>query len=224
MRKEKKAPTARRSVVQSNVRAQEAVECLSTVSGDLVQRAQACGDTEAVNELLRKSEGIVRKMAGFDGCRSKFDMDDRMQEARIGIWRQAIPKYDSNRGVQFTTLAWWWARSAVFSLLKKETRHRRLRVNDDVIDALDHAQTRLREGQTRDVDQFETTEAIHRILECLTDEEQWILHYRFWADLSVREIAKISGKKRSGLRRLNRQTVCDITHKALAKMREALEQ
>lgn len=98
----------------------------STRSSDgddaLVARFQANRSPDAVNELLRRHEGLVRSVArryfvaGGDG-------DDVRQQAMIGFWK-AVRDYSPDAGSSFPSFARTCMQRQVVTAVRAATRHK----------------------------------------------------------------------------------------------------
>lgn len=201
---------------------------------DLVSAAQN-GCKEAENELIKRCQPIAKRLAqrawndkpSWGPMRPSADYDDRCQEALIAIWRQALPKFDKDHKsrASFETTAWWWGYSGARLWTKKRTRHdRKIRSDvEQILHPLDVMREHLRRQCDEAYEAVELREDLFSKLRKLPQEEQRLLFYRFWVGMNVRQIETLSRGKRSGLRRMSRQTVLDIQNKALARLRGMLE-
>ena len=61
--------------------------------------------------LVEENLGLATWMAAKHEW-TGLDFDDLRQAALLGLMK-AAQKFDRNRGAQFSTLAWWWMRSAI---------------------------------------------------------------------------------------------------------------
>lgn len=94
--------------------------------GELIRRAQE-QDHEAIDALMRRYKGIVRKRA-----RSLFmiggDQDDLMQEGMIGLFK-AIQDYDSSKEAVFSTFAELCISRQLYSAVKSSNRKKNIPLN-----------------------------------------------------------------------------------------------
>lgn len=94
--------------------------------GELIRRAQE-QDHEAIDALMRRYKGIVRKRA-----RSLFmiggDQDDLMQEGMIGLFK-AIQDYDSSKEAIFSTFAELCISRQLYSAVKSSNRKKNIPLN-----------------------------------------------------------------------------------------------
>ena len=66
-------------------------------------------------ELIEANQGLVRSVARrYRGLGVPFE--DLVQEGNIGLMR-AVEKFDRSRGLEFSTYAVWWIRSAIVQAL-----------------------------------------------------------------------------------------------------------
>lgn len=209
------------------IKNQDEISKTTSIDDELVKRAQD-GDLLAQERVLRRCEGIVRSLAKKSTIRPLWldsNFEDLAQEARIAVWRQALPKFNPNLGASFLTHAWWWARSAVSSELKKMKNRDRVKLQSDCSEGDDEDGEFSRGlagiaaapvvSESIDLDKL----VVH-VCKLPTDERH-VIWYRFWENKSVREIASLSGDKKHGLpKKLNRQAVCDLTEQALDKLRD----
>ena len=83
------------------------------------------GDRQAMNELVERNEGFVRKIAYeiYRFCRETYkltetDVDDLVQEGLLAVVN-AVSKYDPESGNAFTTYAGTAARNAILDSLER---------------------------------------------------------------------------------------------------------
>lgn len=71
------------------------------------------GDTQARNRMAEQHMGLVQKIATYYAKRNPMlDMDDLIQEGRIGII-VALEKFDVDAGYRFSTYATYWVKHYV---------------------------------------------------------------------------------------------------------------
>lgn len=71
------------------------------------------GDVEARNRMAERHMGLVQKIATYYAKRNPMlDMDDLIQEGRIGIII-ALEKFDVDAGYRFSTYATYWIKHCV---------------------------------------------------------------------------------------------------------------
>lgn len=94
----------------------------------LVSAFQADRDRSAVDELLRRHEGLVQSVA-----RGYFvpggDQEDVRQQAMIGFWK-AVRDYSGDAGALFTTFARTCMQRQVVTAVRAATRHKHAPLTD----------------------------------------------------------------------------------------------
>jgi len=105
---------------------------------ELASRIQG-GDRRALDKLVAKYEGYAYKMAMKAQARSGLELEDLLQEARIGLVR-AAEAYDPERKLAFLTFASWWVRAILNRYIADHGRYLRIPV---------HAQTKVSKAAKR---------------------------------------------------------------------------
>lgn len=67
---------------------------------------------QALGQILTSFEKYLAKRAGAYARRTGMDMDDLMQEARLGLIR-AVEKFEDDKGARLATYASWWVAVAI---------------------------------------------------------------------------------------------------------------
>jgi RNA polymerase sigma factor (sigma-70 family) len=84
-------------------------------------RAYQAGDRRAGEVLLEVHKSLIwryaRKRCG--GPRNEFDIEDLLQEGRIGFLK-AVSKFEFDRGAKLATYASWWVQQAVYRFADEE--------------------------------------------------------------------------------------------------------
>jgi RNA polymerase sigma factor (sigma-70 family) len=93
---------------------------------NLARRARE-GDLTARDLLVERNLGLVGMVVreSIPRDRAALDADDLFQEGVWGLMR-AIPKFDPERGLRFSTYVTWWIRQAVFRAIQEQSRPIRL--------------------------------------------------------------------------------------------------
>lgn len=199
---------------------------------DLVALSQT-GDEAAQDELIRRMVPMAKKLASVNNGAPfsrtpASDYDDKVQEALVAIWRQALPKYNSNHAskASFGTLAWWWAKSGVKSWAKQQfnqTKKAQYGESYNGQDPLPFMTKMLRRQFNDETEETDTKIDVLSHLAQLPMDEQRVLFFRFWMGMDLRAVATVSGTPESGIKRMSRQTVLNIEKRALANLRELME-
>lgn len=99
----------------------------NTVTDEQMVAAARNGDDDAVDFLLEKYKGLVRKKA-----RSLYliggDKDDLMQEGMIGLYK-AIRSYDSEKNVSFYNFASLCITRQLYTVIKASNRQKNIPLN-----------------------------------------------------------------------------------------------
>ena len=145
------------------------------------------GDADAVEKLVNKNAGFVRKIA--KEINSKYgnaEIDDLVQEGELALWK-CIDKFDETSGANFLTFAKYAIKSAMTDLVRKSISSDRLpRISfDDYI--LDEERLLLSElisdSYSKSPEQIffevETIRNLYSALGKLEARERTYLLYRF---------------------------------------------
>ena len=148
---------------------------------ELIRRARA-GDWEAFELLLERYRTVLTRTAYFT-TRDRESVQDVVQEALVQVWRD-LPSY--RPGGSFK--AWM-----LKILVNKARKHyRKKRVETVALNAAmavpDHG-----EGPAEIVEREEEAHLLRQALELLTANHQEVLVLRYYAELTVPEIAKALG-------------------------------
>jgi len=171
--------------------------------GRLVERARA-GDRQAFGELYdRYAERVYRfALARLD---EPADAEDMLQRTFLKAI-EALPRYEE-RGLPFGAWLFRIARNALID------RNRVRRVTLPLDDAAHHADEA--DHPARLVELSADQERVRAALSALTAEQRDVLVYRFFAGLSMSEIAALMGKREGSVRSLK--------SRALASMKRRLD-
>jgi len=166
------------------------------IENDLMLRAKA-GDAEAVQEVLDKTEGLVRWW--LHRLCWKGVWDDGMQEGRLGII-EGINRFDPDNGAKFSTYAGY-------------------RIRLEVGRAMQNAPMPVEEiyevaGREDEVPQAAQDAQVREAMEAVGGDEAELLRWRFYYGESLGEIGKRLG--------IHKQSAKLRIEKALAKVKEAL--
>jgi RNA polymerase primary sigma factor len=101
-----------------------ALPLLSAEEEVILARRSARGERDARDRLLEANLRLVAYVARAHAGRG-LAFDDLLQEGSIGLLR-AIEKYDPERGVRFSTYAYWWIRQVILRALADQSRTIRL--------------------------------------------------------------------------------------------------
>ena len=225
----------------------------------LVRLAQR-GDREAADRLTRECENLLHHGAightlGGKGGRVRkhhkagkgyklqdADLDDRMQEARLALIAKALPEFDLEQGVQFTTFLFWKARAAFTEHTRQYARRTKLVALLSEVRGADVSS----EGQDRDVMEAtsenvggstewpsllefmdredEKLNVFEAIRETLSPLEQLLIYYRFWYGLRGGDIASLSanGKNSYSLPPLTSGEADRLIERAMMRIRQHL--
>jgi len=98
-------------VVRSPRRDRSKTSANREIDLELARRIRA-GDRQAAAELVKKYDTYAHQMAVRYHYRTKLELDDLYQEARIGLIT-AVEKYDPDLGYAFLTYAAWWVQNSL---------------------------------------------------------------------------------------------------------------
>lgn len=161
-----------------------------------MDRAKA-GNADAVQEILDKTEGLVRWWLHRLCWRGHWE--DGLQEGRLGII-EAIRRFDPDNGAKFATYAGFRIRLEVGRAMQNAPR--------PVEEIFEVA------GEADEVPQAAQDAEVRRAIEGLDPEDADLLRWRFYDNESLGEIGKRLGcHKFSASKRID---------KALAKVKAAL--
>jgi RNA polymerase primary sigma factor len=93
---------------------------------DLARRAKN-GDTEAMNELVRRNLRFVVSVAKHY-TKNSVPFGDLINEGNMGLIR-AAERFDVDRGFRFISYAVWWVRQAILQYVAEHSRTVRLPLN-----------------------------------------------------------------------------------------------
>lgn len=175
----------------------------------------------ALDALLLQHHGFVakeaQKWAAYTGC----DVDDLIQEGRLGIGR-AHQSFDASRGFKFLTYASSWIRHYIkrycgdHSTTVRVPCHKRGKVAMHMAsldaeigeDGFTLADTMgSDETTTEDASRREEWERISRLMGGLSEREQAILRGRFYENKTLDEIGTEHGLTRERIRQVQNQAL-----------------
>lgn len=97
----------------------------------LITRAQS-GDGRAIDELITGNHGLITKIATYyHRLCQHLEFEDLLQEGRLGMLN-AILKFDTTRGLRFSTYANLWIRQSIGRAL--DTKERAIRIPHHILE------------------------------------------------------------------------------------------
>jgi len=159
---------------------------------------------EERNELVEQNMGLavhfVQKYSA-----TGMERDDLLQEAYLGLI-DAAEGFDADRGVRFSTYAWWHIRKRITEALNKQNdmirtpRRAKDRVQclsldyeyDHDLTMLDH----LEDGSPepwQELAEQERVDALHELIKELPDREGLIIRLRYGVNTEKMTLAKVAG-------------------------------
>lgn len=141
---------------------------------NLIQRIKA-GDADAMNQLIQKYYGTVyaycyRKLGNRD------DAQDITQETFLHFCRYFDSYAQKGKVINYLYTI---AHNLYVSMVRRNTP--------------DHLEETEKGASSDDVDQFEVADSVKTALTGLPDEQRDVILLRFYHDLKLKEIAKITG-------------------------------
>lgn len=179
-----------------------------------IQLAQA-GDAAASRTIIeRLHRPVISTIYRFLGARFKHETEDIAQDVFLKVFR-AIDRFDSERGVKFTTWVYTFVRNHCFDILKR----RRLRTTSLSAGRDDESQIDLVDPAARHPQQVaETSELGEKIEEALAglgQDQRMAFVLREYEGLDYASIAEIMG--------VSEGTVKSRLHRAKEALRARLQ-
>ncbi len=164
----------------------------------LVDAARAGGDWA----FARLWEDLSPPVAGYLRARGVVDVDDVTSEVFLAAF-QGLPTFDGD-GASFRSWLFTIAHHRGVDSLRQQIRHaREMPYEADVDDR--------RASSAEDVAMINDTAAETRaMLDLLTPEQRDVLLLRFVADLSLDEVATITGRKLEAVKQLQRRGIATL--------------
>lgn len=162
----------------------------TSVPADLLQRIRA-GDQEAFAELVRAHQSFAYALA-MRYLRVHAEAEDVVQEAFLRVWRN-IGGYDP--AVKFST----WLYAIVTRLSIDRTRHRR-RWSLILVRRDDAPEPATGSSLTDDIHRAGLVRSVHRLVKRLPRVQRMVFTLRDLQDLSVEEVAAITGMTASTIK------------------------
>ncbi|MBI4295422.1 MAG: sigma-70 family RNA polymerase sigma factor [Chloroflexi bacterium] len=160
---------------------------------ELVRRAQA-GDWQAFELLLERYRGILARTA-YLTTRDRESVQDIVQEALVQIW-QGLSSYRP-----FGSLKAWMVKIVINQARK---HYRRKRVETVPLEAI-HEMSGSLDGPEEAAIQQDEAHLMRVALEALNADHREVLVLRYYADLTVPEIARVLACREGTVKsRLNR--------------------
>ncbi len=161
---------------------------------ELLVAAQA-GEGWAFDELFRTWNG---PMSGFVRARGRVDVEDVVND----VFLKAFSSIGSFSGDESAFRSWLFriARNRVIDEFRKQGR------SVDTA-ALTHAEAVTGGDVVVDAERNFGDERVVRLLAQLTDEQREVLALRFVADLTIDQIAHITGRRRGAVKQLQRRAL-----------------
>lgn len=122
--------------------------------------------------------------------KSHSNAQDVYQLVCIKIWK-GIPKFKGDS--QFATWAYRICYNEAITYLKKEEKHHR--GHDEPL--LIHVASK---GSSKDYSSWEIEEILYRAINTLPDKQKLVFEYRYFDELSFKEISNITGLSIGGLK------------------------
>ncbi|MBQ4262812.1 MAG: sigma-70 family RNA polymerase sigma factor [Bacilli bacterium] len=146
------------------------------------------GDIEALNILIERNQGLVKKCASRISS-DEFDFDDLVQEGNLGLLL-AIEKYETSKGNKFSTYAQMYIKKSIIRAIHNKSKNIRYPVHLYYeIEKLKKAQENLlKQGKPL------TIENISKESELSIKKVKFILSLPTSISLSLKETNKKSGE------------------------------
>ena len=171
-----------------------------TPDASLIERAQH-GDREAFGDLYEQHlDAIYRYL--YYRVSDQHEAEDLTEMVFLKAW-QALPRYRPGEA-PFTSWLYRIAHNLLVDRLRVRKEH--MPLDDDLSDDAPSLETHLT--------QHEQSQALHRALACLNEQQQQVLTLRFISDLSHAETAQVMRRSEAAVR--------VIQHRALAALRRLL--
>ena len=160
---------------------------------NIIRRCQA-GDKEAFGKLIAKYQGVLFGTA-YSITRERCSAEDAVQQALIKIW-QNLPSFRFDGSIKF------WMVRIVANEIKQSFRRKKVQtVPFDDITEIPDTHMNIEEAAVI----AENRRELHHALGKLSLEQREALSLRYFAELTVSEIASITGKPEGTVKsRLNR--------------------
>lgn len=141
---------------------------------NLIQRIKA-GDADAMDQLVQKYYGMV-----YAYCYRKLGNRDDAQDITQETFLHFCRNFDSyTQKGKVKNYLYTIAHNLYISMMRKNTPA--------------HFEEREKEAFRDDVDQFEVVDSIKKALSELPNEQREVILLRFYQDLKMKDIARITG-------------------------------
>ncbi len=191
---------------------------------DLLRRARH-GSREALEELLERTEGIVRNVAKRDLFYGAWGPEQSYENARAGLLHFAFRQQDPVAEERSGGLVKTCVSRYLLSLLRQEIRRRAHERDTDFSDSRVQATLETRadyrdEGPEAVCLQKEAHHLICRQVAQLGERERQVIQLHYYDDLSFKEIAARLGCHINTVYKEHRAALRKLKH-ALAPLRDA---
>jgi RNA polymerase sigma-70 factor (ECF subfamily) len=160
---------------------------------DALLDAARAGDGRAFDELLRLWNG---RLSGFVRARGVQDVDGVVND----VFLKAFVALGSFSGDEDAFRAW------LFRIARNRTIDEFRRLGRTVVTVeLGEAETTVGGDVVADVEDRMGSDRVVALLGLLTDEQREVLALRFVADLTIDQIAEVTGRRRGAVKQLQRR-------------------
>lgn len=155
------------------------------------------------DKMVLENLGLIGSAMKKIGCRYHHDesaMEDIFQEGVIGLMT-AIEKFDPERGVKFSTHAFWWILSAVQNAEKRLRKRVLLSIETPIGDGLTIGNCLEAKKEEERPECDEEVLARH-IKQALTGKEKRLVKWLYYDGLTMVDIGRKVGKSKERIRQL----------------------
>ena len=150
---------------------------------------------------------LAGEVAGFCRARGVKDVDDLVNEVFLGAFR-GMDTFTGS-GSDFRAYVYRIARNKVFDVRAKA------RSSLEQLEEAPHDGVAADAGAGADTEALERLDrdAVLRLLNELTEDQQEVILLRFLADLTVPEVARVTGRAESAVKALQRRSLATLRRK-----------